>query len=495
MVVKGSSMIAGPRIAWPGDRRGPVVHWRGDEAAAEEGLAGAEPRADTAAAREPRQCRFALDRDGLQAQSAQDRLLVAAGVGVQLLVQGVEALDRLGERARRHRAGPRGQGHRHVEGLARVAERRHALEAESALAAAAGEGCPRRLLHLREQAVDARQVHLADGRHVGAHLVDHVVGEEQTEGRERGRQLRDEDATDAELGCLHARVQRTVAAEDDQREAARVDAAARRRFADGVRHVGVHQPEDALGGLDHRQLERLRDARAHRGVGALGVEPHGAAGEAIGIQVAEHDVRVGDGRLDAAAAIAHRTRLGARALRSHPQGARLDACNRPAAGADRLDVDHRQTDQVAMMPVPAGPHLGLAAADQADVVARTAHVDGDEVAHAGRAGDGRRAHHAARRPRAHDRDGLLGDVSARHDTAVRLHDEQLATESGLAQAVVEAAQVALDLRADVGIHERRAGALELRRGGHHLVRQRHHHTRQLLGRQLAHPALVRRIDE
>src|SRR5579885_2018944 len=63
------------------------------------------------------------------------------------------------------------------------------------------------------------------------------------------------------------------------------------------------------------------------------------------------------------------------------------------------------------------------------------------------------------------------------------------------QPPVEPREVALDLRADVGVHERRRGALELGRGGQHLVRERDHHPRQLLGRDLAHAALVGGIHE
>ena len=109
--------------------------------------------------------------------------------------------------------------------------------------------------------------------------------------------------------------------------------------------------------------------------------------------------------------------------------------------------------------------------------------------------DGACAGHAARRPRPHDGDRLLRHVAAGHDAPVRLHDEQLAAEARVAQAVREPRQVAFDLRPDVRVHQRRAGALELRRRRHHLVRQRHHDARQLLRRQLADAQLVDRVDE
>ena len=288
---------------------------------------------------------------------------------------------------------------------------------------------------------------------------------------------------------------RPVAAEGDEHERSRVDAAPRRDLADRVRHVGVHETEDALGGLEDRDAERTGDAVVQRRMRPLDVEAHLPAGEALRAEIAEHEVCVGHRRLDPTAAVAHRSGHRARALGTDLERARNDARDRPAARADRLHVDHRQPDQVAMMPVPPRLHLGRARAHQADVVARAAHVDRDEVADARRVRHRGRAVHAAGRTRAHDRDRLLGDVAPRHDPAVRLHDEQLAREAGGAEPPVERAEVALDPRADVGVHERRARALELGRRRHHLVRERHHDAGQLFGRDLAHASLVRGVDE
>src|SRR3989449_329889 len=128
---------------------------------------GAVARAETGAARrlarQARQGGLLLLRDRLHAKPAQDRLLVAAGVGVQLLVQAVEALDRVGEHAGGDRPRAPGKRHRHVEGLARVAERGHALEKEATGAPAVPR--PERVagprLHLPEEPVHARQVHAA----------------------------------------------------------------------------------------------------------------------------------------------------------------------------------------------------------------------------------------------------------------------------------------------------------------------------------------------
>src|SRR5881392_2185689 len=129
MVVNGSSTMAGPRIAWPGASRAPSYTGVATKRPRKKALR-AETGAARRLARQARQGGLLLLRDRLHAEPAQDRLLVAAGVGVQLLVQAVEALDRIGEHPGSDRPRAPEKRHRHVEGLARVAERGHALEAQ-----------------------------------------------------------------------------------------------------------------------------------------------------------------------------------------------------------------------------------------------------------------------------------------------------------------------------------------------------------------------------
>ena len=81
-------------------------------------------------------------------------------------------------------------------------------------------------------------------------------------------------------------------------------------------------------------------------------------------------------------------------------------------------------------------------------------------------------------PDARMRTGRAPQVLARHHAAARLHDEELAREPRLAQAVRQAVEVARHARADVRVHDRRAGALELRRLRHHLVGERDRDARQ-----------------
>ena len=70
------------------------------------------------------------------------------------------------------------------------------------------------------------------------------------------------------------------------------------------------------------------------------VERHAAAEQAARREPAEHEVGVGDGGLCAAAAVAGRARLRARALRADlHQPVAVEPGDRAAAGADRVDVE------------------------------------------------------------------------------------------------------------------------------------------------------------
>ena len=132
---------------------------------------------------------------------------------------------------------------------------------------------------------------------------------------------------------------------------------------------------------------------------ALGRQRQLAAELGAVAEVAEQQVGVGHRRLLAALAVGGRARVGARRARADAQrAARIGPRDRAAAGADRVDVDHRQLDR----------HAGhdrlrrrarLAAHHRRDVGARAAHVEGQHVLVAAGARDVRRADHAAGRAR------------------------------------------------------------------------------------------------
>ena len=73
--------------------------------------------------------------------------------------------------------------------------------------------------------------------------------------------------------------------------------------------------------------------------GGRGVEPHGAAVEKAGIDVAEHEVGVGDGRLGPTARRSRSARIGAGAFRSDLDQPHLVCGDAAAAGADLQQLD------------------------------------------------------------------------------------------------------------------------------------------------------------
>ena len=100
----------------------------------------------------------------------------------------------------------------------------------------------------------------------------------------------------------------------------------------------------------------------------------------VRVEPAEDDVGVGDRRPGAAAAVADRPRRRARALRAdaqHPRG--VDRGDRAAAGADRVDVDHRHVDRHRVLELEVARDRRLAAEHEGDVARRAAHVVGDDV--------------------------------------------------------------------------------------------------------------------
>ena len=144
-------------------------------------------------------------------------------------------------------------------------------------------------------------------------------------------------------------VQRAGAAERHEREFPRIDAARHRVGADGQRHVRVDDLDDAERGVLDRQAERLRHLRFDGLVREVGIERQVAAEHLVGVEAAENDLRVGDGRLLAAFAVARRARLGARRARPDVKAARgIDVGDRAATGADRDEIDHRHQNR---MPV------------------------------------------------------------------------------------------------------------------------------------------------
>ena len=119
----------------------------------------------------------------------------------------------------------------------------------------------------------SRDVEGGEGAGQGADEVVAEVGDDAAERVGDAGAGGDEDAGDAELAGERAGVQRAGAAEGEEGEVARVGAEGERDHADGVRHLGVGDAEDGLGGGLGVEAEgagdRCRSGR-RRGVGGAG---------------------------------------------------------------------------------------------------------------------------------------------------------------------------------------------------------------------------------
>ena len=204
-------------------------------------------------------------------------------------------------------------------------------------------------------------------------------------------------------------------------------------------------------------------------------------------------MRVRHGRLDAAAAVADRTRQGARALRPDGERARVeDAGDGAAAGADGDHVDHRQADRPAA-DAAVGGEARLAAVDQADVGGGAADVDADQVGVSAAGADIGGADRARRRARQRRLDRRAAHGARAGDAAARLHQEQRRGDAGFGDAPIQALDIGRHDRHDRGIEDGRHAALVLAEHRQHLARQRDERAGNLLGEDGGDAPLVRRV--
>ena len=109
---------------------------------------------------------------------------------------------------------------------------------------------------------------------------------------------------------------RPRAAEGHEHEVTRVEALLGQNGVQRPDHVVVGDAQDRVG----RRLDRQSEGRryvADGATGSFGVESHVSAEKVAGIDPAEHDVGVRDGRQHPAASVAGGSRIGASALRSN----------------------------------------------------------------------------------------------------------------------------------------------------------------------------------
>src|SRR6202046_1424401 len=126
------------------------------------------------------------------------------------------------------------------------------------------------------------------------------------------------------------------AAERHQGEVTRVDAARHRVGADGERHVGIDDLDDAERRVLDREAERLGHLGLDRLVGEVGVKRQVGAQHLVDVEPSEHDLRVGDRRLGTAAAVTGGAGLGACRARTDMEAAGgIDIGDGAAAGGAR----------------------------------------------------------------------------------------------------------------------------------------------------------------
>jgi len=177
------------------------------------------------------------------------------------------------------------------------------------------------------------------------------------------------------------------AARAEKRVVARIATALGDVHAGGARHVLVDDVVDTPRDLDQRQAYRLGEP----GQGAArgrDVDRDGAAREVLGVQVAEDEIGVRDGRLRPAEGVACRARLRARAARPDFQETDLvDVRDGAAAGADLDQLDGRDAHrQAAALDEPflargleAVRGERLAPVDERELGGGAAHVEREEV--------------------------------------------------------------------------------------------------------------------
>src|SRR5581483_3159464 len=199
---------------------------------------------------------------------------------------------------------------------------------------------------LLKQIVDLVQVQVVEADEFRAHVVVFYVRHQQPQRRVHAGGERNQNRRNAQVERHAPGVHRPAAAEGDQGKIADVVAARRGNRLDRFFHLHVDDLQHAVGGFEQVELERPGDFFFQQLFRLRLVELHPAAEEMVGIEHAGDDVGVGDGDIFAAAVVADRAGVGAGAIGADLQAAdRVDARDGAAAGADRVDIEHRQRDR------------------------------------------------------------------------------------------------------------------------------------------------------
>ncbi len=301
-----------------------------------------------------------------------------------------------------------------------------------------------------------------------------AVSQADAIGREHACERVDENARHPELVGDLAGVLAGRAAEAAERVARDVVPALHRDVFDRIRHVRHRDVDEALGHGFRRPVVAGGAADLGRERGEffahdLGVERRIAPGpedarEELRLDLAEHDVRVGD-RERPAAAVAGRPGVRARGIGPDAVPRPVEVQDRAAAGRDRVDRHHRGAHAHA-----GDPRLELAlelAGEVRDVGRRSAHVETDDAVEPRCGGGAHRADDTARGAR---EDRILAlEAAGVGEPPVRLHEE----EPHAGQLGGDLVDVAAQDRREVGIGDGGVAAGDELHQRARLVRHRH----------------------
>ena len=420
--------------------------------------------------------------------------LLLAGIVVAegLEMGGVERSDETLDERTADRA--RGRGDAYLHGLAGIAHVGFAHEPDArtldAVAFQGGGGVG------FQTGIDVRDSHNVDG--VLVHDLGHdVVGAPVDGQQSEGGKIAGIGWHDAGLhpDQLHhrRRLRRAGAAEREQREFARIDAALDGHLPDGIRLVPVGDLDDAFRELFRAHVAgEPRRERGDAGARAIHIEANAAADQRR--RDAAHDqIGIGDGRLVAAIRVAHGAGLGAGTARPDLEMTlAADPGDRAATRADGLDVDHRDAHRERTDGTAIG-HMRLGTFDQAEIGRGAAGVQGDHIGKPRHLGNDRAAERAGGRPRQRRGDRFAHHLIRAGDAAARLHhQERLLAQAGT-ELVADAFEIAAHMRFDEGVDEGRHRALILAVFRQHVAGERDGCVRVFRGDDLGHAALVRRI--
>ena len=405
--------------------------------------------------------------------------LVGMSVGVEPLVELVETFDHRVRRARIE--GPVGDRHVHLVGLPDIAQ----IGGSSQHATLPGDPVPRqRVTGLRFELGIERGKPIggdAGASHdPGPNEVVADIGHHQSDGGEHPRLLRHQYGRNAGGAGEGRRVQRSGAPECDEGDVAGVESLLRGADPDRALHVRIGDADDSGRRLLEAQAERRPDPVHDCAPGGFEVELHLAAEESIGVQPAQHDVRVGNGRLGSAAPIRGGAGLGARALRPDVQAvSNIEPRDAARPCTDGVDLDHGQHDGM-LRDAAFGGHAQLSAADQRDVGARAAHVHAEQIGPPAGLAETLHGERATGRPGGDEAHRKVPRRFDRQRAAVRLHQQHRGVREHGADTRRDLFEVPAHQRHGRGVQRHGAHSFELPDFPAYLVRRAHVDARQCL---------------